>query len=87
MSYDLDEDDEDDRDPYDDWWDDDDYGQPKEEPDCFSCNDMGCSSCSHHAHCDCAYCFEHAVAEYEIWDDPERPEPVYAGPYVDEPPF
>lgn len=70
-------------DPFDDW--DDDLGSPKEEPDCTSCNDMGCSSCSHPVHCDCANCAEGIVQEYEIWEAPDRP--VFAGPSDDEFPF
>lgn len=79
-------DDEDDVRNDDDWDWDDDPVSPKEEPDCYSCNDAGCRACARHPEsCDCADCFEHAVAEYEIWDAPDHP--VYAGPFVDEPPF
>jgi hypothetical protein len=72
-------------DPFDGW--DDNLGPVKEEPDCFLCNDSGCSSCSHHPHCDCVDCFERVVDEYEMWDAPDRLEPAYTGPFDDEFPF
>lgn len=79
-------DDEDDacHDQYVDW--DDDLCPPKEEPDCYSCNDSGCPSCEPHPKgCDCAHCAESHIVEYELFDSPERDELVPA--FVDEPPF
>lgn len=80
-------DDEDDACRDEDYWDyDDDLVPPKEEPDCYSCNDGGCPACEPHpSGCDCAACADRIVAEYEIFDDPGQHELVPA--FVDEPPF
>jgi hypothetical protein len=73
--------------PYDDLWDDwdDDLGPIKEEPDCYACNDSGCSSCSHAYQCDCAMCADAHIASFEFLDDLDTGL-IYAGP-ADEPPY
>ncbi|MDX8050422.1 hypothetical protein SK571_13605 [Lentzea sp. BCCO 10_0798] len=72
------------------FWDDD-LTPPKEEPDCYSCNDGGCRACVPHTNgCDCAGCADAHVAEYELFDSPDRDEAalnLVAFAFVDEPPF
>ncbi|SDK31004.1 hypothetical protein SAMN04488074_105125 [Lentzea albidocapillata subsp. violacea] len=72
-----------------DW--DDEPGLPKEEPDCYACSDSGCPACEPHPNgCDCAGCADAHVAEYEVFDSPERDEAalsLVAFAFVDEPPY
>ncbi|NUR80759.1 MAG: hypothetical protein HOQ21_09985 [Dermatophilaceae bacterium] len=59
---------------------------PKEEPDCFDCNDSGCPMCSHPYHCDCADCADAHVVAFELLSDLDDGL-IYAGPFSDEPPY
>lgn len=71
----------------DDWYDDEDYGPPKEEPDCYACNDSGCPACEPHPKgCDCADCADGHVLLHELLHG-ERDLTEGNPSFADEPPF
>jgi hypothetical protein len=69
------------------YWVDDDRVPPKEEPDCYACNDSGCPACEPHTDgCDCADCANSHVVAHEFLQDLDAGL-IQAGPFVDDPPF
>lgn len=71
----------------DDYWWDDERLPPKEEPDCYSCNDFDCPGCEPHPNgCDCADCADAHVLAHEVLSDIDDGL-IQVGPFGDERPF